>query len=244
MQRFVMKCVPALVLLFSVCACRAEEKPDVKPPVTKEEVKTSPALTHYMGREIAQTMHYTGAPWLVRESREREEECSTLLKCLNLKPGMVVCDMGCGNGFYTHKISPLIGDTGKVLAVDIQPEMLELLNKRAEAAKETNIVTILGAVDDPKLPEGKVDLVFCVDVYHEFDHPVEMLAAIRKSLAPNGRMVLVEFRTEDPKVPIKKLHKMSKEQILKEIPPNGFKLVEQFDKLPWQHVMFFEKDGK
>ena len=244
MQKFVTKCLPALVLLFSVCACRAEEKPEVKPPVTKEEVKTPPALTHYMGREIAQTMHYTGAPWLVRESREREEECSTLLKCLNLKPGMVVCDMGCGNGFYTHKISPLVGDTGKVLAVDIQPEMLELLNKRAEAAKETNIVTILGAVDDPKLPEGKVDLVFCVDVYHEFDHPVEMLAAIRKSLAPGGRMVLVEFRTEDPKVPIKKLHKMSKEQILKEIPPNGFKLVEQFDKLPWQHVMFFEKDGK
>ena len=244
MQRFVMKFLPMLVLLVSACISRAEDKPDVKPPVAKEEPKTPPALTHYMGREIAQTMHYTGAPWLVRESREREEECSTLLKCLNLKAGMVVCDMGCGNGFYTHKISPLVGETGKVLAVDIQPEMLELLNKRAEAAKENNIVTVLGAVDDPKLPEGKVDLVFCVDVYHEFDHPVEMLAAIRKSLAPGGRMVLVEFRTEDPKVPIKKLHKMSKEQILKEIPPNGFKLVEQFDKLPWQHVMFFEKDGK
>ena len=159
MQMFVMKFLPMLVLLVSAYTCRAEDKPDVKPPVAKEEPKTSPALTHYMGREIAQTMHYTGAPWLVRESREREEECSTLLKCLNLKAGMVVCDMGCGNGFYTHKISPLVGETGKVLAVDIQPEMLELLNKRAEAAKENNIVTVLGAVDDPKLPEGKVDLV-------------------------------------------------------------------------------------
>jgi len=236
MRHFIAALSILTFLSVALFPCRAEDKP-------KEE-NIPPALTHYMGREIAQTMHYTGAPWLVRESREREEECSTLLKCLNLKPGMVVCDMGCGNGFYTHKISPMVGDTGKILAVDIQPEMLELLNKRAEAGKEKNIETILGTVADPKLPEGKVDLVLCVDVYHEFDHPVEMLAAIRKSLAPHGRMVLVEFRSEDPKVPIKPLHKMSKAQILKEIPPNGFKLVEQFDKLPWQHVMFFEKDEK
>jgi ubiquinone/menaquinone biosynthesis C-methylase UbiE len=225
-------------LAFLVCAlCRAEDKPD-----KKEEEKIPPALTHYKGREIAQTMHYLGAPWLMREVREREEECSTLIKCLNLKPGMVVCDMGCGNGFYTLKLAPLVGDKGKILAVDIQPEMLDMLNKRAAADKTSNVETILGTVVDPKLPDGKVDMIFCVDVYHEFDHPVEMLAAMRKSLAPKGRMVLVEFRAEDPKVPIKPLHKMSKEQILKEIPPNGFKLVEQFDKLPWQHVMFFEKD--
>ncbi|MEI6236488.1 MAG: class I SAM-dependent methyltransferase [Planctomycetota bacterium] len=226
------------VLLALVCfaiSSHAEDKPT-------DPGKEPPALTHYMGREIAQTMHYTGAPWLVRESREREEECSTLMGCLHFKPGMVVCDMGCGNGFYTHKIAPLIVPGGKVLAVDIQPEMLELLNKRAEAAKQTNVETILGTLTDPKLPEAKVDLVLCVDVYHEFDHPIEMLAAVRKSLAPGGRMVLVEFRSEDPKVPIKKLHKMSKAQILKEITANGFKLVEQFDKLPWQHVMFFEKD--
>src|SRR6185295_18172583 len=113
--------------------------------------------------------------------------------------------------------------------VEIQPEMLQMLTKRAEAAKITNIECIEGTVVDPKLPEGKVDLVFCVDVYHEFDHPVEMLAAIRKSLSPKGRMVLVEFRAEDPNVPIKKLHRMSKAQINKEIPPNGFKLVEEFD---------------
>ncbi len=231
-----MKILLALSILFSThFFLSAEDKP-------KEDDKMPPALTHYLGREIAQTMHYTGAPWLVRESREREEECSTLMKCLHFKPGMVVCDMGCGNGFYTHKIAPLVMPAGKVLAVDIQPEMLELLNKRAEAAKETNIETILGTLVDPKLPAGKVDLVLCVDVYHEFDHPVEMLAAIRKCLAPGGRMVLVEFRAEDPKVPIKKLHRMSKEQLLKEIPANGFKLVEQFDKLPWQHVRFFEKD--
>lgn len=235
-------------LLLAAHAAFAEDKPDATPP-KKEKVKEDenaipPALTHYKGREIAQTMHYLGAPWLVRESREREEECSTLLKCLNLKPGMIVCDMGCGNGFYTLKMAPMVGEKGKILAVDIQKEMLEMLDKRAAASKVTSVETILGTVADPKLPEGKVDLILCVDVYHEFDHPVEMLAAMRKSLAPGGRMVLVEFRAEDPKVPIKPLHKMSKEQILKEIPPNGFKLVEQFDKLPWQHVMFFEKDEK
>jgi cyclopropane fatty-acyl-phospholipid synthase-like methyltransferase len=233
-------CASILICLLAGIALHAE---DTKPAVTaKTEDSIPPALTHYMGREIAQTMHYLGAPWLVRESRERQEECSTLLKCLNLKPGMVVCDMGSGNGFYTLKIAPLVGETGKVIAVEIQPEMLDMLSKRAEAAKITNVENKLGTVADPKLAPNSVDLMLCVDVYHEFDHPVEMLAAMRKSLKPDGRLALVEFRSEDPKVPIKPLHKMSKAQIMKEFPPNGFKLVEEFDKLPWQHVMFFQRD--
>jgi ubiquinone/menaquinone biosynthesis C-methylase UbiE len=209
---------------------------------TKPLEPIPPAATHYMGREIAQTMHYLGAPWLVRESREREEDCSTMLKKLDIKPGQAVCDMGCGNGFYTLKLSPLVGDEGQVLAVDIQPEMLHLLDEQTKEAKLTNVKPILGSVIDPRLPEGKVDLILCVDVYHEFSHPEQMLAAMRKALKPKGRFVLVEFRAEDPNVPIKPLHKMSKEQILKEIPPNGYKLAEQFDQLPWQHMMFFERD--
>lgn len=239
-----MRCLFYFVLTALILGanCGAEDAPVT--PAEKVELKMPPALTHYMGREIAQTMHYTGAPWLVRENRERQEECSTLLKCLNLKPGQMVCDMGSGNGFYTLKIAPLVEPGGKVYAVEIQKQMLEMLDKRAQASKIENVIPVLGNEADPKLPEGKIDLMFCVDVYHEFDHPVEMLAAMRKSLAPGGRMVLVEFRAEDPKVPIKKLHRMSKEQIKKEILPNGFKLVEEFDKLPWQHVMFFEKDGK
>jgi ubiquinone/menaquinone biosynthesis C-methylase UbiE len=199
-----------------------------------------PALKEYQGRTIAQTMHYEGAPWLTRENREREEECSTLLKNLGIKPGMTVCDLGCGNGFYTLKLAEMVGPKGKILAVDIQSEMLRLLNERAKEAKVANVEPILGTLIDPRLPEGKVELILCVDVYHEFSHPVHMLAALRKSLAPGGRLVLVEFRKEDPKVPIKELHKMSKAQIRKELEPNGFKLVEEFDKLPWQHVMFFE----
>ncbi len=211
-------------------------------PAVPEQETLPPAPTHYMGREIARTMHFTGAPWLVRESREREEECSTLLKVLKLKPGQVVCDLGCGNGFYTLKMAEMVAPAGKVLAVDIQPEMLTLLRKRAEKEDIPNIQPVLGSLIDPNLPAGKVDLIFCVDAYHEFSHPVHMLREIRKSLAPGGRLVLVEFRAEDPKVPIKPLHKMSKKQIRRELGANGFRLIEQYDGLPWQHVMFFARD--
>lgn len=209
------------------------------PPAATEEIP--PPLKFYMGREIAQTMHYAGAPWLTRESREREEDCSTLLKALHIQPGQTICDLGCGNGFYTLKLARLVGDTGRILAVDIQQEMLRLLGNRAKNARLKNIEPILGTLIDPRLPDEQLDLVLLVDVYHELSHPEHVLQAIRKSLKPTGRMVLVEFRLEDPNVPIKLLHKMSKAQILKEIPPNGFKLVEQFDELPWQHVMFFER---
>lgn len=207
-----------------------------------EEIQIPPPLKGYKGREIAVTMHFLGAPWLTRESREREEECSTLLKALNVKPGMTVCDLGCGNGFYTLELAKLVGERGTVYAVDIQQEMLHLLEERAKAEHFDNIKPVLGSVIDPKLPAGSQDLILLVDVYHEFSHPEHMLRAMRAALKPDGRLVLVEFRLEDPNVPIKLLHKMSKKQILKEIPPNGYKLVEQFDKLPWQHVMFFQPD--
>jgi ubiquinone/menaquinone biosynthesis C-methylase UbiE len=221
-------------------ACADEPNKSTGDNSSANAEKIPPPLKFYKGREIADAMHYSGAPWLVRDSREREEDCTTMLKALNIKPGQTVCDMGCGNGFYTLKLAKLVGDKGQVLAVDIQPEMLSLLNERAKEAKLANIKPILGTTVDPNLPEGKVDLILCVDVYHEFSNPEEMLAAMRKSLKPGGRVALAEFRAEDPKVPIKPLHKMTKEQILKEWPANGFKLVEQFDKLPWQHLLFFE----
>ncbi len=195
----------------------------------------------YMGRELAQTMHYTGAPWLIRESRQREEDCQKMLENLGVKPGMTICDMGCGNGFYSLKMAEMVGEEGKILAVDIQPEMLRLLKARAEEQGLENIELILGDIDNPKLPPGEVDLILCVDVYHEFSHPVEMLAGMRKSLKPDGKIVLLEFRMEDPNVPIKLLHKMSKKQMLLEYEANGFQLAKEFDGLPWQHMMFFEK---
>jgi cyclopropane fatty-acyl-phospholipid synthase-like methyltransferase len=234
----------ALITVFAAIwpavACADEPNKSTGDNSSANAEKIPPPLKFYKGREIADAMHYSGAPWLVRESREREEDCTTMLKALNIKPGQTVCDMGCGNGFYTLKLAKLVGDKGQVLAVDIQPEMLSLLNERAKEAKLANIKPILGTTVDPNLPEGKVDLILCVDVYHEFSNPEEMLAAMRKSLKPGGRVALAEFRAEDPKVPIKPLHKMTKEQILKEWPANGFKLVEQFDKLPWQHLLFFE----
>jgi ubiquinone/menaquinone biosynthesis C-methylase UbiE len=214
-----------------------------KAPAEKQAPeKLPPALTHYKGREIAEVMSYLGADWLIRESREREEACEKLLEVLKVEPGAVIGDMGCGNGYYSLKLAKLVGDKGRVLGVDIQPEMLSLLKKRTAAAGVKNVEPILGTLIDPKLPRGGVDLILLVDVYHEFSHPEHMLQAMRKSLKPEGQIVLVEFRAEDPDVPIRPLHKMTKKQIMKEIPPNGYKLVRQYDKLPWQHVMFFARD--
>ena len=206
---------------------------------TAQPADVPPAQTHYLGREIAQTMHYTGAPWLVRESRQREEDCRLLLQALAIKPGQQICDIGCGNGFYTLELARMVGPSGTVYAVDIQPEMLRMLAHGAAAEGLANIRPILGTAVDPRLPPGKLDLVLCVDVYHEFSHPAEMLARIRESLADDGRLVLAEFRGEDPAVPIKPLHKMTKEQVLKELEPAGFRLDRSFDRLPWQHLLFF-----
>lgn len=204
--------------------------------------KVPPALTHYMGREIARTMSYHGAPWLIRDEREREERCSLMLANLGVKRDMTVCDMGCGNGFYSLQLAKMVGKNGNVLAVDIQPEMLKLLRNRMEKEGIENVTPILGSLHNPRLPAGQVDLILLVDVYHEFSHPQHMLQAMRRSLAPGGQIVLLEYRAEDPDVPIKPLHKMSKKQIMKELPANGFQLVKEFDKLPWQHMMFFGRD--
>jgi 2-polyprenyl-3-methyl-5-hydroxy-6-metoxy-1,4-benzoquinol methylase len=206
-------------------------------------VEIPPAATHHMGREIAQTMHYTGAPWLVRESRQREEDCRLLLEALAIKKGQKICDLGCGNGFYTLELARRVGPEGIVYAVDIQPEMLRMLARRAAEEGLENIRPILGTFIDPRLPKGEVDLVLCIDVYHEFSHPEQMLARIRESLAANGRLVLAEFRGEDPAVPIKPLHKMTKAQVRAELEPAGFRLEREFDRLPWQHLLFFGADG-
>ncbi|MFT5121491.1 MAG: ubiquinone/menaquinone biosynthesis C-methylase UbiE [Kiritimatiellia bacterium] len=197
----------------------------------------------FLGRKVAFTMHWKGAAWLTRTSREREEAASEMITALKIKPGMSICDMGCGNGFHTVTMSRLTGETGKVYAVDIQQEMLDFLEDRRTAAgiKDGIIIPILGGENDPKLPAASIDLLLMVDVYHEFWEPAEMLKHIRDSLKPGGRVALVEYREEDETVPIKPDHKMSKAQILKEYTASGFKLVESYDGLPWQHLMFFER---
>ncbi|OUT55556.1 MAG: SAM-dependent methyltransferase [Rhodopirellula sp. TMED11] len=195
----------------------------------------------YLGRQVAQPMSHLGAPWLIRSDRDQEENTSESFKQLRLKPGMVLCDLGCGNGYWTLPMAKEVGAAGAVYAVDIQSEMLQKLDQRASRLDLKNIKPVLGQIDDPKLPADKIDLLLMVDVYHEFSHPQSMLWGIRRSLSKDGVVALLEYREEDPSVPIKLLHKMSKQQILKEYHANGFKLVREYNELPWQHLMFFAR---
>jgi protein-L-isoaspartate O-methyltransferase len=196
----------------------------------------------YMGREIALVMGYQAASWLERPERVKEEEPARLLKALDLKAGMVVADVGAGSGYHAFLMSPLVGGKGKVIASDIQQEMLDLITKKAKKLNVTNVETVKGTATDPKLPAAGVDLILLVDVYHEFDYPFEMAEKMVASLKPGGRLVFVEFRMEDAKVPIKLVHKMSERQVLKEM--GVFPELEHtktIGTLPWQHVIIFTK---
>jgi ubiquinone/menaquinone biosynthesis C-methylase UbiE len=196
----------------------------------------------YMGREIAQVMGYPAAGWLDRTAREKEEEPAKLLEALKLRPGDVVADVGAGTGYYTFRLAAAVGPKGKVYANDIQKEMLEIITKRKEKEKAANVETVLGTQTDAKLPENKVDLILLVDVYHEFSHPYEMTESMLQALKPGGRLVFVEYRLEDPEVPIKLVHKMSQKQVLKEMGNHpALKYVKTVDVLPWQHIIIFEK---
>ncbi|MEL6108980.1 MAG: class I SAM-dependent methyltransferase [Planctomycetota bacterium] len=207
---------------------------DVKP---KEEARKS-----YLGRVVAKPMSHLGAGWLIRPERDDEENASNSFQQLKLKEGMAVCDLGCGNGYWTLPMARDVGSTGKVYAVDIQPEMLQKLEQRASRFDLNNIEPVLGKVDNPEVPVDSLDLLLMVDVYHEFSHPQSMLWEIRRALKPQGVVALLEYREEDETVPIKPLHKMAKKQILKEYEANGFKLVREYNELPWQHLMFFARD--
>jgi protein-L-isoaspartate O-methyltransferase len=198
----------------------------------------------YMGRQIAAVMGYQAAGWLERPEREKEERCSKLIEALKLKPGDVISDVGAGSGYYSFRLAERVGPGGKVLAEDIQPEMLDLIRKRMKQDKVSNVEPVLGTLTDPKLAAGTVDLILLVDVYHEFSHPYEMTVEMVKALKPGGRIVFVEYRMEDPKVPIKLVHKMTQKQVIKEMTPFSLRYVETIDILPWQHIMVFEKTAK
>jgi FkbM family methyltransferase len=193
-----------------------------------------------MGRQIAHVMSHYGIDWLEREEREMEENTSLLLKNLAVKPGMVVADIGAGSGYHSALLSKMVG-TGKVFAVDVEPEMIAYLNARIKQEKLSRIVPILSTEQKVSLPENTIDMMLLVDVYHEFSFPYEMALSMRAALKPGGKLVLVEFRAEDPTVPIKTIHKMSEAQAIKEFKAAGFAFDKNIDNLPWQHCMVFTK---
>jgi ubiquinone/menaquinone biosynthesis C-methylase UbiE len=195
----------------------------------------------YMGREIAQVMGHQGADWLERPERQEEERPDLTIPALKLKPGDAVADIGAGTGYYTRRLAQAVGTNGIVYAVDIQQEMLDVLTNKMAALNIRNVKPILGTITDPKLPPASIDLALLVDVYHEFDHPWEMIDAICTALKPGGRIAFVEFRAEDPKVPIKPVHKMAETQVKKEMAVQPLKWVETDESLPWQHILVFHK---
>lgn len=195
----------------------------------------------YMGREIAQVMGYPGADWLERGSREREERPELLLAALDLAPGMAVADVGAGTGYYAGRIAARIGENGRVYAVDVQPQMLALLEDGMRRRGVRNVQPVLGTATDTGLPAGGIDLALMVDVYHELSHPREILESVARALKPGGRLVLVEYRAEDERVPIKPLHKMSEAGIRREVEASGLVWQQTVTALPWQHVVIFRR---
>jgi ubiquinone/menaquinone biosynthesis C-methylase UbiE len=189
------------------------------------------------GRVFAPVMGVGGAQWLERPEREDEEAPSKALDALDLKPGMVVADIGAGSGYYSSRIAKRIGPTGRVYATDIQPGMIEILDRRIKAEGITNVTTVLGGMDDPKLPPKAIDLAIMVDVYHELQQPQIFLQRLKDTFKPGGRLVLLEFRKEDPKVPILEVHKMSVEEVRQELDAEGFVIDKVIETLPWQHII-------
>lgn len=252
----------SLILALAACDKPAIEKPT--PVATSTTARatstTAPAAVEpyeykpgsregidkwYMGRQIAHVMGHQAADWLERPTREEEERPSRLIEILSkrLKPDDVIADIGAGTGYYSFRLATLV-PKGKILAVDIQQEMLDAIVKTAKDKNVPNVEPILGTIEDPKLPENSIDYALLVDAYHEFDHPREMMVGIRKALKPGGKVILVEFRGEDPNVPIKALHKMTVAQAKREMAAAGLKHVETIGDLPIQHVMLFEKPAE
>ena len=241
---------PLLVLLYLACIALTagtgvaqDAAKDGANPASRYQTgrKTFDGIgKYYFDREIAHYMTHLGAPWLDRPERDQEERPDLLMKALALKPGDVVADLGCGTGYFSWRMAQAVGAKGVVYGVEIQPEMLTHLAEKMKERGVTNVVGVLGTTMDPKLPKP-VDLVIMVDVYHEFDHPFEMMAAVARQLKPGGRVAFVEYRGEDPEVPIKPLHKMTEAQVKKEMTAQPLEYVETIRTLPRQHIILFRK---
>ena len=226
-----------LPVLLLATAVQAAEHPGY---VVDPERRTTGIGKFYMDREISFVMGHLAAGWLNRPGRIQEEMPDEVVRNMNLAPDEVVADIGAGSGYFSFRIAEKVPD-GEVLAVDIQQEMLDLIEQQKVEGRGENIRTILGAIDDPRLPENSVDAAIMVDAYHEFSHPFEMIDGIYRALKPGGRIFLLEYRGEDPSVPIRPLHKMTEEQAVREMSVFGLEWTDTLDFLPWQHMMIFTK---
>lgn len=213
---------------------------ETKSPYLKQEATPGGIGKIFHGREIAQVMGHPGIGWLERENREDEEAPSKAIAMLELAKDAVVADIGAGSGYYSFRIAPKV-PSGKVMAVDIQQEMLDYLKKRSGELGIPNVVPHLGKIDNINLPDASLDAALMVDAYHEFSEPAEMLASLFRALKPGGQIFLIEYRAEDPKVPIKALHKMSEAQARLEFESVGFRFVANRPGLPWQHLLVFQR---
>ena len=220
------RALPVLVALVVLCGSLVAQQRGVHP---------------VSGRVYALPMGVQGAAWLDRRERELEEDPDLAVRLLRIPRGATVADIGAGSGYMTVRLARAVGSTGKVYANDLQPGMLQLLEKTIAREKLTNVIPVLGAVDDPKLPPNTIDLAIMVDVYHEFSEPQRMLQRIKEALKPGGRLVLLEYRAEDPDVPILPDHKMTKAQVKLEVEHEGFKQQRVYDDLPRQHLIIFTK---
>lgn len=231
------KCFAIAIFLVSGHSSIAAEHPGY---VIDPDRRTTGIGKFYMGREISFVMGHQAAQWLNRPGRIQEEMPDEVVTNMNLRPDEVVADVGAGSGYFSFRIAEQVPD-GKVMAIDIQPEMLQIIDERAAAEEVGNIELVLGEVDDPNLPANSIDAALMVDAYHEFSHPFEMINGLYNALRPGGRIFLLEYRGEDDSVPIRPLHKMTELQAVKEMSVFGLEWTDTLDFLPWQHMMIFTK---
>lgn len=236
-----MKSLCRALLLFVVCTLVHADPAPAPRYETRRNHDPDGIGKLYLGREIAQVMGPGGILWLDRDERETEERPQLMIDALEIKPGQTIADLGAGSGYYSFRIAPLVGPSGRVLAIDIEPAMLRVIDERARREHVANVQTLRSSEQDPLLPANSVDLLFMVDVYHELAYPYEVMQKVRAALKPDGRVALIEFRAEDPAVQIKPLHKMSERQIIKELTAAGFRHVKTVRTLPIQHLVIFAK---
>ena len=230
--------VAAAIALGSTSSAIAE----APPPRYERTAPTSDGIgKRYMGREIARIMGWQGAEWLERAEREQEERTDLMLPELKLAPGMSVADIGAGTGYIARRMAKLVGPRGSVYAVDVQPEMMRMLAAMVKRENLPNIKPVLGAIADVRLEPDSIDMAIMVDVYHELEQPYELVASIVRALKVGGRLVFVEYKAEDPSIPIKALHKMSVEQVKREAATHPLEFERIEGKLPWQHIIVFRK---